>query len=54
MTEVVLELLPEPDMYIFFEKVTRGIVSNIFNRYSKTNNKHLKSYDPKQESNHIE
>ena len=23
------------------------------NRYSKTNNKYLKSYDPKQESKHI-
>ena len=31
----------------------RGGVSYISNRYSKANNKYLKSYDPKQESKHI-
>ena len=40
-------------MYIFFEKGTRGAISNISNKYSKINNKHLKSYDLKQESKHI-
>ena len=37
-------------MYIFFEKCMKGGVSYISNRYSKVNNKYLKSYDPKQES----
>ena len=40
-------------MYIFFEKVTRGGISYISNRYSKANNKYLKSYDLKQVSKHI-
>ena len=40
-------------MYIFFEKGTTGGISYISTRYSKDNNKHLKSYDPKQESKHI-
>ena len=40
-------------MCIFFEKGMRGGVSYISNRYSKANNKYLKSYDPKQESKHI-
>ena len=40
-------------MYIFFEKGTRGRISYISNRYSKANNKYLKSYDPKEESKHI-
>ena len=40
-------------MYIFFEKRTRKGVSCVSNRYSKTNNKYLKSYDLKQESKHI-
>ena len=48
-----LELIPDPDMYIFFAKDTRGKVSYIFNRYSKSKKKYLKPYDPKQESRHI-
>ena len=52
MTKVKLELVSDPDMYIFFEKGMRGGVSYISNRYSKANNKYLKSCDPKQESKH--
>ena len=47
-----LELIPDLDMYIFFRKGTREI-PYISNRYSKGNNKYLKSYDLKQESKHI-
>ena len=47
MTKTGLEVIPVPDMYMFFEKGTRGGVFYIYNRYSKTNNKYLKSYDPK-------
>ena len=53
MTKVELELIPDPDMYLFFEKGMRGGVCYISKRYSKANNKYLKSYDPKQESKHI-
>ena len=53
LTKTELELIPDPDMYIFFEKSTKGGISYIPNRYSKANNKCLKSYDPKQESKHI-
>ena len=35
--------------FSFFEKGTRGEVSYISIRYTKDNNKHLKSYDSKQE-----
>ena len=52
MTKVELELIPDPDIYIFLEKGTRGGVSYISNRYTKVNNKYLKSYYPKQESKH--
>ena len=53
MTKTELELIPDPDMYIFFEKVTRGGISYISNRCNKANNKYWKTYGPKQESKHI-
>ena len=53
MTKVEVELIPDPDVYTFFEKGTRGGVSYISNRYSKVSNEYLKSCDPKQESKHI-
>ena len=53
MTTTELELIPDPDMCVLFEKGTRSRISFIFNRYSKANNNYLKSYDPKQESKHI-
>ena len=52
-TKTALELILNPYMDIFFEKSTRGGISYISNRYSKANNKYLKSYDLKQESKHI-
>ena len=53
MPKIEFELIPDPGMYIFFEKGTRGRISYISNRYSKANNKYLKSYDPKEELKHI-
>ena len=53
MTKIELELFPDPDMYLFFVNGSRGVISYISNRYSKTDNKYLKSYDLKQESKHI-
>ena len=47
--KIELELIPDADTYLFFEKVMKGGVSYISKRYSKTNNKYLKFYDPKQE-----
>ena len=53
MTKVELKLISDANMYFFFEKELRGGVSNISKRYSKANNKYLKSYGTKQESKHI-
>ena len=41
--KVEFELIPDADMFIFFEKGTKGGVSYISNRYTKANNKYLKS-----------
>ena len=49
-TKTELELVPDPDMFIFFEKGTRGGISDISNRYSKCSTKYLKANDTKQES----
>ena len=48
MTKTKLELISDPDMYIFFEKSMTDGVSYISDRYSKANNRYLKSYNPKQ------
>ena len=42
MTKIELELIGDPNKYIFFEKRVRGSISNISNRYSKANIKYLK------------
>ena len=56
MLEVIktkIELVSDPNMFIFFEEGMKGGISYISNRYGKANNKCLKSYDPKEESKHI-
>ena len=42
MKKIELELIPDPDMYIFFEKASRCRISRISNRYNKASYKHLK------------
>ena len=36
-----LELITDPDMYVFFEKGTRSGISYISNRLYKVNNKYI-------------
>ena len=52
MTKVELEIITDPDMLYSFKKVQEAefLVSN---RYSKANDKYLKSYGPKQKPKHI-
>ena len=40
ITKIELELIPEPGMYIFFEKGASGGIFYISNRYSKASNKY--------------
>ena len=41
MTTIELQLIPDPNIYIFFEKGKTGGIYYICNRYSKSNNKCL-------------
>jgi len=47
MTDIKLELMLAIDMNQFIEKSMRGGISYIANRYRKTNNKYMKTYDKK-------
>ena len=53
MTEIKLELISDTDMYLFLEKGMRGGFFYIAKRFSKTNNKYMKSYDDKKPSKYI-
>ena len=47
MTGMGLEKIVDIDMYLFIEKGLRGGISYIAKRYSDSNNKYMKNYDPK-------
>ena len=51
MKNVELKLISDPGMYFLFGKVMRSTIFYLCKRCSNANNKKLKSYDPKQESN---
>ncbi len=52
-TEVELDLISDPDMYLMIENGIRGGVSSIMKRYSEANHKYLKDHDPKKPNKHI-
>ena len=52
-TGVELELISDPDMYLFIEKGIRGGISTITERHAIANNKYMAKYDPNKESIHI-
>ena len=53
MTEVELELLTDPDMYLFIEEGLRGGTLMISNRFSEANNPYVPDYDPTQENSYV-
>ncbi len=52
-TEIELDLISDPDMYLMVESGIRGGISTITKRYAKANNKHTKGYDKNQTSVYI-
>ena len=53
MTDVEIELLTDPDMYLFIEEGLRGGISMISNRFSKANNPYVPNYDSTQETSYV-
>ena len=53
MIDVKLEKIFDIDMYLFIKIGLRGGISYIAKRYSKSNNKYMKNYDPKKPSKFI-
>ena len=54
VTGVEIELLTDPNMYLFFEEGIRGGVSSAMKRYSKANNVYMKENDPEKPDVFIE
>ena len=52
MTETKLELSSDIDLYLFVDK-RMGVTSYNAKRYSKVNNKYMKSYDDSKPSKYI-
>ena len=45
MSKTELELITNPEMFLFFENSIRGGISTISHRYAKANNKYLPNFD---------
>ena len=52
-SEIKLELFTYNDMLLMIEKGIRGGITHTINRYAKTNNKYMKTYDKNNESSYL-
>ena len=52
-TNVSLELLTEPDMYLFVEKGLRGGISMVSHRHAQANNQYMQNFDPSQPDSYL-
>ena len=53
-TEVSLELITDPDMYLFIEKGLRGGISMVSHRHARANNPSMENYDPSQPNSFLQ
>ena len=53
MTDIELELITDPDIYLFVEEGLRGGISMISNRLSKANNPYVSDFNPNNDTSYI-
>ena len=53
-TNVSLELITDPDMYLFIEKGLRGGISMVSHRHARANNPSMENYDPSQPNSFLQ
>ena len=53
-TNVSLELITDPDMYLFIEKGLRGGISMVSHRHARANNPRMENYDPSQPNSFLQ
>ena len=53
MSKVELELITDPDTFLFFENSIRGKISTVSHRYAKANNQYLPDCDPNSPSHFL-
>ena len=53
-TNVSLELITDPDMYLFIEKGLRGGISMVSHRHAIANNPQMENYDPEQPTSFLQ
>ena len=54
LTNVELELLTDPDMYLFIEKGLRGGISMVSHRHAIANNPQMQNYNPEQPTSYLQ
>ena len=54
LTNVSLELLTEPDIYLFVEKGLRGGISMVSHRHAQANNPQMQNYNPDQPTSFLQ
>ena len=52
-TNVSLELITNPDMYLFIEKGLRGGISMVSHRHAAANNQYMQNYSPEQPTSYL-
>ena len=52
-TNVSLELITDPDMYLFIENGLRGGISMVSHRHARANNLQMENYDPSQPNSYL-